>query len=461
MTPLDENPADADIDLPPLPSASPEASGLTHEDLDRAADRLAIRRARAARRLRPLWLLWLLVGPGVLVFLGENDAPSMLSYATTGARYGLGFFLPVVALPFAMAFVIQEIAMRLGAVTHRGHAELIFDRFGTFWGGFAMADLVLGNFLTLATEFVGIRAGAGYFGIRPGVAVGCALAILFAVMLTGRYWTWERLALGLAAFNLLFIPAALLAHPPWHEVGHALLTWTPLPHGRPLDLIVLIVSDLGATVTPWMIFFQQSAVVDKGEQPRDIAVGRVDTMLGMVLAAVCGLGAALAATPLFVHGLRYSAAFENGDFAQALRPWIGNLGATLFALGLLEAGLLAAITISTSSAYAFGEALQVGHSLNWPLRKAWPFYLVLLGSAGLAGGLVLIPRMPLVAIVLIVNVLAALEMPPALIFLLLLVNDRELMGDQVNSFGQNFAAIAVAAILVLCGLAFAVATLAS
>jgi Mn2+/Fe2+ NRAMP family transporter len=427
---------------------------LTHEDLDRAADRLRVNRARAAKRLRPLWLLWLFVGPGVLVFLGENDAPSMLSYATTGARYGIGFFLPVIVVPFAMAFVIQEMTMRLGAVTHRGHAELIFDRFGRFWGSFAMADLVLGNFLTLATEFVGVRAGASYFGIRPGVAVGLALLVVFAAMLTGRYWTWERLALGLAVLNLLFIPVAFMAHPQWHAVGHALITWSPLPHGHALDILVLIMSDLGATVTPWMVFFQQSAVVDKGEQPRDITIGRVDTVVGMGLAAVCGLAAALAAVPLFHHGMS-AAAFEQGQFAQALEPWIGNLGSTLFAVGLIEAGLLAAITISASSAYAFGEVLGVGHSLNWPVRKAGPFYLVLMGSAALAAGLVLIPHVPLVAITLVVNVLATLEMPPVLVFLLMLVNDRELMGDQANDRRANLAAIGVVVVLVLCGLAYA------
>lgn len=431
---------------------------LTHEDIDRAADRLAVTRARGARRLRPLWLLWLFVGPGVLVFLGENDAPSMLSYSATGARFGIGFFLPFVVVTFAMAFVVQEMTVRLGAVTHRGHAELIFDRFGTFWGIFAMIDLVLGNFLTLATEFIGIRAGAGYFGVRPSIAVGLALLVVFAVMLTGRYWTWERITLGLAAFNLLFIPAALLSHPEWGRVGHALFSWTPLPHAHFSDVLVLILADIGATVTPWMLFFQQSAVVDKGVQPRDIGIGRVDTLLGMGLAIICALAAVLAAAPLFTHGMSASA-FQDAEFAQALRPWIGNVGAALFALGLVEAGLLAAITISTSSAYAFGEVLGVGHSLNWPVKRALPFYLLLMGSAALAAGLILLPHVPLVAIVLVVNVLATLEMPPALLFLLLLVNDRELMGDYVNDLAKNLAAVAVVVLLMVCGVAYATATL--
>src|SRR5579863_9021630 len=210
-------------------SIGPQLAGLlTHEDLDRAQDRWRVARARgkgrAALSFSNLRLLWLLVGPGVLVFLGENDAPSMLSYSATGARFGVGFFIPFVILTFMMGLVVQEMTVRLGAVTHRGHAELIFDRFGKFWGFFSMGDLVLGNFLTLVTEFIGVRAGLGFFGVRPAVAIGGALVIVAGAITTGRYWTWERITLGLAIFNGLFIPAAILARPNWHAVGNALVT---------------------------------------------------------------------------------------------------------------------------------------------------------------------------------------------------------------------------------------------
>ena len=210
-----------------IASASPVARDLagllTHEDVDRARDRWRVRRARwkgrGAKRFGGLRLLWLLVGPGVLVFLGENDAPSMLSYSATGARFGVGFFIPFVVLTFLIGLVVQEMTVRLGAVTHRGHAELIFDRFGRFWGFFSMGDLVLGNFLTLITEFIGIRAGLGFFGVRPVIAVGVGLVVVVAAITTGRYWTWERITLGLAIFNGLFIPAAILAHPDWSRGG--------------------------------------------------------------------------------------------------------------------------------------------------------------------------------------------------------------------------------------------------
>src|SRR5271156_69543 len=443
-------------------SAAPElATLLTHEDVDRARDRWQVARARrkgrGAQKFRGVRLLWLLIGPGILVFLGENDAPSMLSYSADGARYGVGFFIPFVVLTFLMGFVVQEMTVRLGAVTHRGHAELIFDRFGKFWGFFAMGDLVLGNFLTLVTEFIGVRAGLGFFGIRPTIAIGGALVIVAGAITTGRYWTWERITMGLAIFNCLFIPAAILARPNWHEVGHALVTWQPLPGGNRYEILVLILATIGATVTPWMLFFQQSAVVDKGMQPRDINVGRLDTMLGVLLASVFAIAAILATAPLFHHGIN-AADFQAAQFAEALQPLIGHTGAALFALGIFEAGIVAAIAISTSSAYAFGEVLKTGHSLNRPVRDAWPFYSTLLGSACAAAGLVLIPHAPLEFVVLTVNVIAVLAMPPALAFLILLVNDRDVMGEHVNGFWANVAGIAVTVLLVCVGIGFGLAT---
>src|SRR5579872_6080338 len=425
---------------------------LTHEDRDRARDRWRVARARWKGRgwksYGGLRLLWLLVGPGVLVFLGENDAPSMLSYSATGARFGVGFFIPFVILTFAIGLIVQEMTVRLGAVTHRGHAELIFDRFGKFWGFFSMGDLVLGNLLTLVTELIGVRAGLGFFGIRPSIAVGAALVLVLGAITTGRYWTWERITLGLAIFNGLFIPAALLAHPAWSQVGHALLTWTPLPSGDRSEILLLILADIGATVTPWMIFFQQSAVVDKGMQPRDNAAGRLDTVLGTLLASTFAIAAILATVPLFHHGIN-AADFQGAQFAQALEPWIGHVGASLFALGIFEAGIVAAIAISTSSAYAFGEVMHTGHSLNRPVRDAWPFYLTLIGSACAAAALVLIPKFPLEFVVLTVNVIAVLAMPPALAFLMLLVNDREVMGEHVNGFWGNVAGVTVTILLII------------
>jgi len=433
---------------------------ITHEDVDRAHDRARVQGARSRRgafsRIR---LLWLLLGPGILVMLGENDGPSMLSYAATGAKFGIGFFLPFIVLTFAMAVVVQEMTVRLGAATHRGHAELIFERFGPFWGWFSMIDLGIGNFLTLVTEFIAIRAGLGFFGVPSGVAVLGALLLLYSALLTHRYWTWERITLAIAAFNLIFVPVALLAHPDWHAIARALGTWTPLPGGLTKDTVLILLADIGATVTPWMLFFQQSATVDKGLTTRDIRFGRLDTLLGATLATVAALAVVAAAAPLFTHHMS-AENFEAAQFAQALQPIVGHIGASLFALGMVEAGLVACVTISTSSAYAFGEVAGSPHSLNLRMWEGKAFYSVLFLCAALAAGIVMIPTLPLVYVVLLVNVIAVLAMPPALVFLYLLVNDRELMGPLVSPGWANLLATLVVLLLTGAGILFGVSVIA-
>jgi Mn2+/Fe2+ NRAMP family transporter len=433
---------------------------VTHEDIDRAEDRERVLEARSRPGVSSkLRLLWLLAGPGILVMLGENDGPSMLSYAATGARFGISFFIPFIILTFLMAIVVQEMTVRLGAATHRGHAELIFERFGAFWGWFSMIDLSIGNFLTLIAEFIAIRAGLGYFGVPPWAAVLAALAVLYLALVTHRYWTWERVTLAAAAFNLVFVPVALLAHPHWRSVGHALATWRPLPGGLTQDTLLLVLSNIGATVTPWMLFFQQSATADKGLTRRDVRFGRIDTTLGAALASTAAVAVVLAATPLFAHQMN-AQDFQAAEFAQALRPLIGRVGAALFALGMVEAGMVAAITISVSSAYAFGEVARKPHSLNLPMAEGKAFYSVLFLCAAAAAAIVLIPGLPLVYVILMVNVIAVLAMPPALIFLFMLANDREIMGDLVTPRWMNSLATAVVVILVSAGVLFGISVIA-
>lgn len=422
------------------------------EKVARALDRLHVINAKRDRKSG--LLLWLLIGPGILVMLGENDAPSMLSYAATGSSFGIGFFVPFVLLTFAMAFVAQEITVRLGAATQAGHAELIYRRFGRFWGNFAMVDLLFTNFLTLITEFVGIVAGAGFFGIPKWMAVGGSILLVGGVYLFRRYSSWEKIILGLALFNLVFIPVAILAHPDWGAVGRSLVTFQPFPKGFGSSTIVLLLSDIGATITPWMLFFQQGAIVDKGLSIRDVKQGRIDTALGALLAALAAIATIIATSPLFVHHMDASQ-FGAAQFAQALKPYIGHIGSALFALGILEAGLVAAATISTSSAYAFGEVSQKAHSLNRPFNEAKGFYFILFAVMILAGAIVVLPSFPLEWVVIIVNVIAVLTMPPAIGFLLLLVNDKEIMGQHTNTLLLNVLGIGVGVFVSLAGVIYA------
>lgn len=439
---------------------APGAAVITHEDVDRAHDRARVLEARGRGSLASRFsLVWLLIGPGILVMLGENDGPSMLSYAATGAKFGFGFFLPFIILTFAMAIVVQEMTVRLGAATHRGHAELIFERFGPFWGWFSMVDLGIGNFLTLITEFIAIRAGLGYFAVPPWIAVAAGLALLYTALLAHRYWTWERITLAVAAFNLVFIPVALMTHPNWDAVGHALASWKPLPGGLSRDTLFIMLSDIGATVTPWMLFFQQSATVDKGLTKGDVKFGRFDTVFGAVLAASAAVATVIATAPLFVHHMA-AAHFQAAEFAQALHPIIGGVGASLFALGMVEAGMVACVTISISSAYAFGEVAARPHSLNLPVRQGKSFYSVVFLFAALAAAVVLIPGLPLVYVVLMVNVIAVLAMPPALVFLFMLINDKELMGDMVSPLWANGIATAVVILLTGAGVLFGISVVA-
>jgi Mn2+/Fe2+ NRAMP family transporter len=396
-------------------------------------------------------LLWLLAGPGVLVMLGENDGPSMVSYATTGAEYGVGFFVPFILLTFAMAYVVQEMAVRLGVATRRGHAELIFQRFGPFWGYFAMGDLVVGNALTLVTEFIAIQAGGLYFGLPPWVSVAFGVALVAAALGLRRYATWERVLMALAAGNLLFIPAALLAHPSGAALTHALMTWHPMPGGTRMAFLTLVLANIGATVTPWMIFFQQSAVVDKGLTRADLPQGRIDTAIGAVLAAIVAIATVVAAAPLFGAHVNVARFASGADFATALRPLIGSTGATLFALGIIEAGLLAAMTISTSSSYALAETLSARHSLNLDFKQGRVFYGAAILSTLFAAAVVLIPGAPLLAITLTVNVIATLLMAPALLFLLLLVNDHEIVGGLANGWKANLAGGSIVIAIALVG----------
>jgi Mn2+/Fe2+ NRAMP family transporter len=427
---------------------------LTPEDAARSKDRFRVHNAR--RHGRRWTLLWLLIGPGILAMLGENDGPSMISYAATGATYGLGFFLPFIVVTFAMSVVCQEMCMRVGAVTHRGYGQLVLERFGPLWGWFSAGDLIFTNLVTLIAEFVAIRIGLSFFHIGAGVAALLGVILVVFTLSGGRYWRWERIVLGMAVFNGLFLVAAVMTRPHWGTVGHALITASPFPGGGFNTLLLLVASTIGATVTPWMIFFQQSASADKGLTPGDLRHGRYDTIVGAVLAALFGCGALIAGAALFGHGGANIQGLAGAGFPGALKLVSGNGAATLFALGLIEAGAVAILTISASTGYAVGECIGVAHSFNNSTRKATVFYGANVGAALIAAVIILIPGAPLLSIALNANVLATVLLPVALVFLILLANDRELMGKWANSAATNRIAVAIVVFISICGAAYGI-----
>jgi Mn2+/Fe2+ NRAMP family transporter len=427
---------------------------ITREDTVRAGDRARVEHAR--RDGRRWHLVWLLVGPGILVMLAENDGPSMISYAASGATYGIGFFLPFIVVTFAMAIVCQEMSMRVGAVTHRGYGQLVLERFGPMWGWLSAGDLMLTNLVTLIAEFVAIRVGLAYFHLGAVVAAALGLVLVVFTLSGGRYWRWERIVLGLAIFNGLFLVAAILVRPDWGSVGHALVTFSPVPTASTNTLLLLVASTIGATVTPWMIFFQQSASADKGLTPIDVRHGRWDTFAGGVLAAVFGCGALIAGSALAGRHGTTIAGLSGAGFPALLRSTSGGAVGTVFALGLIEAGAVALLTISASTGYAIGECIGVSHSFNNSPRNAAPFYAANLAVAMIAAAIILIPGAPLLRIALNANVLATVLLPVTLIFMLLLANDRELMGEWVNRRSTNGLAVAIVAFIAVCGAAYAI-----
>ncbi len=438
----------------PTATAALEGELLTAEDSARSHDRSRVYRARLGGRRRHL--LWLLVGPGILAMLGENDGPSMISYAADGATYGIGFFLPFIIALFGVSYVCQEMCMRVGAVTHRGYGELVLQRYGRAWGWFGAGDLVLTNLVTLISEFVAIRVGLSWFGFGAPWAVGTGLFFVLATISGGRYWRWERVVLTLAAFNGLFLVAAVLVKPPLGQIGHALVHLGPFPGGSFNHLLLLLASTIGATVTPWMIFFQQSASADKGMTPSDVAHGRLDTAIGAGLAALFGCGALVAGAAL--SGMQGGAVqgLAGAGFPAALAHVSGDAVGSVFALGLIEAGAVAILTISASTAYAAGECIGVSHSFNSTPRQAAVFYGANVGVALIAAAIILIPGAPLLSIALNANVLATVLLPVALVLMVMLANDRALMGRWANRRSTNVIGVAVIAFVGLCATAYGV-----
>lgn len=348
--------------------------------------------------------------------------------------------------------------MRVGAVTHRGYGSLVLQRFGPVWGWFAAGDLLFTNLVTLIAEFVVIRVGLAYFGLGPGVAAVLGVALAVCSISGGRYRRWERIVLGLAVFNGLFLAAALMVRPHWAQVGHAMVTFSPFPGGSVSTLLLLLASTIGATVTPWMVFFQQSASADKGLTASDLGHGRVDTIVGGSLAALFGCGAFVVGAALATHGGGGIEGLAGAGFPDALAKVSGNAVATVFALGLIEAGAVAILTISASTGYAAGECVGVTHSFNSPPRRARLFYGANITVALIAAAIILIPGAPLLSIALNANALATVLLPVTLVFMIMLASDRRLMGTWANKPWTNRIAIAIVAFVSVCGAAYGIDT---
>ncbi len=395
-------------------------------------------------------ILLAVLGPGIITMVADNDAGGISTYAQTGAKTGFSMLWVFIIL-VPMAYYVQEMTVRLGAVTKRGHAEAIFDAFGRGWGWFSVFDLAFINWLTLVTEYIGMTQAMSLFNIPPWITYVVVTAFLMAIVISGKYWTFEKLTLVFCLFNFVYIPAAFWAMKTgnvsggWGEVARGFYS----PHFRMtadfggVALITLIMANIGTTITPWQIFFQQSMVVDKGMDIKDVEFGKIDTFVGSLVTCIVAAFIIVAAAGAFYYHPGGRIVVESAAETAAKMPEVmtGHWGVwarTLFAVGLFDAGLLGALCISLSSSWAIGEVFGWAHSLNRSVRDAPWFYFAYLLTLLSAGFVSLVSSTHLQDLITIfVQVVAVTLLPAALTFLVLLLNDEEVMGEHKNTRWQN------------------------
>ena len=400
-----------------------------------------------------LLTLLAIVGPGIIVMVGDNDAGGVATYAQAGQNYGYSL-LWVLLLLVPVLIVNQEMVVRLGAVTGVGHARLINERFGRGWGWFSVGDLFLLNFLTIVTEFIGISLAADYFGISKYIVVPTSAVALVAIMASGSFRRWERAMFLFIAITLLQIPMLLMSHPHWGQAAKSFVV-PSISGGISSDAVLLIIAIVGTTVAPWQLFFQQSNVVDKRITPRFMAYERADTVLGAFVVIV-------GATALLMTGdwaARSTSTVGNFTDAGAIAQLLGQHSHTLgsfFAIVLMDASIIGAAAVTLATSYAFGDVFGLKHSLHRGFSDAKQFYLSYTAMVVLAAAIVLIPGAPLGLITTAVQALAGLLLPSASVFLLLLCNDPQVLGPWVNRPWLNWVAgLIVGTLLLLSGILMA------
>jgi len=365
-------------------------------------------------------------GPGLIVMEADNDAGAVSTYTQAGAQFGLKLlWLLLLLLP--VTYFCQEMVVRLGIATGEGHAALIYKRFGRWWGHFSLFDLELVNFFTLVTEFAGISLAFAALGVTPWVSVPLAAVGLVALVLTGSYLRWERITIFLCLLDAAWIWLGCKGGFSAAEVGRATLVPSLPLGGLSFDYVFLVIAIVGTTIAPWQLFFQQSCVADKRLRFKDLSASRWDTLLGAVFTVIVAGGMMLAGACMFSRHLPYT---DPAQMALALGPRLGPAFRSALLMLMVNASILGTTAVSLSSAWAWAEARGWDRSLQLKFRQAPGFYLTYVAAVFLAAAIVLIPRAPLQGIILGVQVLAGVMLPSALVFLQILLNDKELLGER-------------------------------
>ncbi|WP_176317951.1 Nramp family divalent metal transporter [Burkholderia vietnamiensis] len=389
-----------------------------------------------------------ILGPGLIVMVGDNDAGAFGTYTKAGQNYGTSLLWTLLLL-VPVLYVNQEMVLRLGAVTGVGHARLIFERFGKFWGAFSVIDLFLLNALTIVTEFIGISLGLDYLGVSRIWGVGIAAVIIIGAASTGDFRRFERFSLFLVFASLLLIPIVIMVHPAPTQIAHDFLVPQMPKDSKLSEVMLLIIGIVGTTVAPWQLFFQQSYVIDKRITPQFIKYQKADLWIGIVMVVVGAVAMIAFAAQTFGGQPEFGNFTDALGIANGLEKYYGRVPGVFFAIALIDASIIGALAVSLSTAYAIGDTLAVKHSLHRKPSDAKAFYAVYIGLIIVAAALVLTPGTPLGLLTNLVQTLAGVLLPSATVFLLLLCNDKAVLGPWANSKRLNWFTAAIIAVLVM------------
>jgi len=404
---------------------------------------------------RKLRLLLVIAGPGLIVMGGGNDAGGVSVYAQMGQDYGMKLLWTLILL-FPILFFCQEMVVRLGAVSGVGHGKLIYARFGKFWGTFSVADLFIINAVTVVAEFIGLEQALSFFGMSAGAAVAASAVLLFAVMAGGTYRYWERFLVVLVIANFATFPMIYFTHASVAPVASGAVP--SLPGGLNPTILLLVVAVVGTTVEPWQLFFQQSNVVDKRITPRWIPFARHDLRIGIVVVMTGAVALMAAAAAGFAGTGDFGKFTDAGAVASGLSHHAGYTVGALFAILLLNASLVGANAVGLATTYTLGDTFNRRHSLHWKITQAPLFYLGYAALMAISAAVAFAPDPVLGLLTQGVQALAGVLLPSATVFLVLLCNDRPVLGPWVNNVRQNIVAGSIVWVLVLLSLALTAAT---
>lgn len=392
-----------------------------------------------------LRLFLAILGPGIITANVDNDAGGITTYSQAGARFGLATLWIFVPLCIAL-IVVQEMSNRMGVVSGKGLSDLIRERFGVKATFYLMSGLLVTNLGNILAEFAGIAAASGIFGIPHWIAVPLAAFFVWGVVLRASYRTVEKVFLVACLFYVSYIVAGFVSHPPAGEILHALAVPKIQPDSAYLVMLIALV---GTTVAPWMQFYQQASVVEKNIRVEDYTLSRIDTIVGCIAVTIVAVFiVVVCSVNLHGHGIRIESA---GDAARSLVPVAGRYAAGLFAFGLLNASIFAASILPLSTSYSICEGFGWESGVDKTFDEARQFYVLYTALIAVGAGIVLLPGISLLGIMYVSQVVNGILLPIVLVFMLILINDKRIMGEHTNSRFYN--AICIALSVALAGLA--------